>query len=253
MYRCHSNIVNLGWLSDQAKDRNFSMKTILITGSNKGIGFEIARQCAAQGHRVVLSGRDELRLAEAQKKLFDSGLKCATLKMDVSDLLSIESAARTFGKMFPVLDVLVNNAAIIVKNDDSLSGDSDESFTKTINTNGYGPLRVTRSFARYLKDGSQVINISSGGGSMTDPIGGWSPAYCVSKTMLNGITRHLAYELQQQNIRVNAVCPGWVKTDMGGQGASRTVDKGAGTPVWLINDGTQESGLFFRDKKQIPW
>jgi NAD(P)-dependent dehydrogenase (short-subunit alcohol dehydrogenase family) len=229
------------------------MKTVLITGSNKGIGFEIARQCAVQGHRVVLSGRDESRLAEAQKKLFDTGLKCATLKMDVSDLLSIESAARVFGKMFPVLDVLVNNAAIIVKNDDSLSSDSDESFVKTINTNATGPLRVTRSFLRYLKAGSQVVNISSGGGSMTDPIGGWSPAYCVSKTMVNGMTRHLAYELGEKEIRVNAVCPGWVKTDMGGQGASRTVDKGAETPVWLVNDGTKESGNFYRDKKMIPW
>lgn len=230
------------------------MKTVLITGSNKGIGFEIARQCAEQGHRVVLSGRDDLRLAEAQKKLFDSGLKCATLKMDVGDLLSIESAARIFGKMFPVLDVLVNNAAIIVKNDDAISTDSDEAFTRTINTNATGPLRVTRSFLRYMKGGSQVINISSGGGSMTDPIGGWSPAYCVSKTMLNGISRHLAYELRDKNIRVNAVCPGWVKTDMGGEGASRTVDKGAETPVWLVNDGAKEkTGLFFRDKSVIQW
>lgn len=230
------------------------MKTVLITGSNKGIGFEIARQCAEQGHRVVLSGRDESRLAEAQKKLFDSGLKCATLKMDVSDLLSIESAARVFGKMFPVLDVLVNNAAIIVKNDDAISSDSDEAFTRTINTNATGQLRVTRSFLRYMKAGSQVINISSGGGSMTDPIGGWSPAYCVSKTTLNGITRHLAYELASKEIRVNAVCPGWVKTDMGGEGATRTVDKGAETPVWLVNDGGKDkTGLFFRDKKEIPW
>jgi NAD(P)-dependent dehydrogenase (short-subunit alcohol dehydrogenase family) len=230
------------------------MKTILITGSNKGIGFEIARQCAVQGHRVVISGRDETRLAAAQKKLLDAGLQCATLQMDVSDLLSIEAAARLFGKMFPALDVLVNNAGIIVKNDHSLSTDADEAFTKTITTNGYGPLRTVRSLLRYMKSGSHVINISSGGGSMTDPVGGWSPAYCVSKTMLNGITRHLAYDLADKNIRVNAVCPGWVKTDMGGSGASRAVDKGAETPVWLANDGAGEkTGLFFRDKKEIPW
>lgn len=230
------------------------MKTILITGSNKGIGFEIARQCAAQGHRVIISGRDAQRLADAQQALQDSGLKCATLQMDVSNAESILNAARTFGTMFPALDVLVNNAAIIVRNDRSLGFDDDASFTTTINTNGYGPLRVTRAFLQYLKSGSQVINISSGGGSMTDPVGGWSPAYCVSKTMLNGITRHLAYELDEKNVRVNAVCPGWVKTDMGGQGASRTVDKGAETPVWLANDGAKgKTGTFFRDKKEIPW
>lgn len=230
------------------------MKTILITGANKGIGFEIARQCATQGHRVVIAGRDEARLAAAQKQLAAEGLKCATLMMDVSDLLSIESAARVFGKMFPALDVLVNNAAIIVKNDHSIATGTDESFSKTVTTNAYGPLRTVRAFLRYMKEGAHVINISSGGGSMTDPVGGWSPAYCVSKTMVNGITRQLAHELSNQRIRVNAACPGWVKTDMGGQGASRTVDKGGETPVWLANDGAgDKTGLFFRDKKQIPW
>lgn len=230
------------------------MKTILITGSNKGIGFEIARQCAAQGHRVILSGRDELKLAAAQKKLFDSGFKCATLTMDVSSAESIDSASRVFGKMFPVLDVLINNAAIIVPDDESLSRDEDAVLKETLTTNCYGPLRVTKSFMRYMQHASQIINISSGGGSMTDQIGGWSPAYCVSKTMLNAITRHLAFELSEKGICVNAVCPGWVKTDMGGQGANRTVDQGAETPVWLANDGAKnKTGLFFRDRKVIPW
>lgn len=230
------------------------MKTILITGSNKGIGFEIARQCAVQGHRVVLSGRDDQRLAAAQKKLFDAGLKCATLVMDVSSAESIDSASRVFGKMFPVLDVLVNNAAIIVRDDDSLSRDEDEVLQETLITNSYGPLRTSKSFMRYMQHGAQIINISSGGGSMTDQIGGWSPAYCISKTMLNAITRHLAFELSEKGICVNAVCPGWVKTDMGGAGANRIVDKGAETPVWLANDGAKDrTGLFFRDMKVIPW
>lgn len=230
------------------------MKTVLITGSNKGIGFEIARQCVVQGHRVIISGRDESRLNEAQKKLMNAGLNCAALKMDVSDADSIASAADLFGKMFPVLDVLVNNAGIIVRNDDSLSTREELVLEQTLNTNCHGPLRTVKSFLRFMKHGSQVINISSGGGSMTDPIGGWSPAYCVSKTLLNGMTRHLAFELSEKGIRVNAVCPGWVKTDMGGQGASRTVDKGAETPVWLVNDGAKDSsGTFFRDKSEIPW
>jgi NAD(P)-dependent dehydrogenase (short-subunit alcohol dehydrogenase family) len=89
---------------------------------------------------------------------------------------------------------------------------------------------------------------------MSDPVGGWSPAYCVSKTLLNSITRQLAYELESKNISVNAVCPGWVRTDMGGKNASRMVEKGAETPVWLATEAPQElTGKFFRDKKQIPW
>ena len=230
------------------------MKTILITGSNKGIGFEIARQCASHGHRVILSGRNESLLAAAQKNLFDEGLKAATLKMDVSDSESIRSASSAFAKMFPVLDVLVNNAAIIVKDDDVLSSDTDESFSSTLSTNAYGPLRVTRAFLQHMKNGSHIINISSGGGSMTDPIGGWSPAYCVSKTLVNAMTRHLAYELAAKGIRVNAVCPGWVRTDMGGKNAPRSTEQGAETPCWLINDGAgDQTGLFFRDKKEIRW
>ena len=89
---------------------------------------------------------------------------------------------------------------------------------------------------------------------MSDPVGGWSPAYCASKTLLNALTRHLAYELAERGIVVNAVCPGWVRTDMGGSGASRTVEKGAETPVWLAAEASQRlTGKFFRDKREIPW
>jgi NAD(P)-dependent dehydrogenase (short-subunit alcohol dehydrogenase family) len=89
---------------------------------------------------------------------------------------------------------------------------------------------------------------------MTDAVGGWAPAYCVSKTFLNSITRQFAYELQHENICVNAVCPGWVKTDMGGAGATRLVSEGAETPVWLADEAPENlTGLFFRDKKKIPW
>ena len=89
---------------------------------------------------------------------------------------------------------------------------------------------------------------------MTDAVGGWSPAYCVSKTLLNSITRQLAYELHQKNISVNAVCPGWVRTGLGGTGATRSLEHGAETPVWLATEAPQElTGKFFRDKKQIPW
>ncbi len=94
---------------------------------------------------------------------------------------------------------------------------------------------------------------SSGGGSMTDPIGGWSPAYCVSKSALNALTRHFAYELSSQKISVNAYCPGWVRTDMGGKSAPRSVEQGADTAVWLATADKIETGKFYRDRKIIPW
>ena len=231
-----------------------AMKTILITGANRGIGFEIARQCIAQGHRVILSGRDEHTLQQAMEKLQNKNRTADFLVMDVSNPKSVVNAAQTFSSQFGSPDVVVNNAGIIVKGDHALAEGDEKTFNETINTNAHGPLRVARAFVPLMKKGGHIINISSGGGSMTDPVGGWSPAYCTTKTLLNAITRHLAYELFPQGIRVNALCPGWVKTDMGGAGASRPVSKGAETPVWLINDGAGETtGIFFRDKKEIPW
>lgn len=230
------------------------MKTILITGANRGIGFESARQCIEQGHRVILSGRNPRTLQQAVEKLQNKTNRADFLVLDVSDPESVAHAARTFSSQFGSPDVVVNNAGIIVKGDHGLAAGDETTFNETINTNAHGPLRVIRAFVPLMKKGGHIINISSGGGSMTDPVGGWSPAYCTSKTLLNAITRHLAYELSGQGIRVNALCPGWVKTDMGGAGASRPVSKGAETPVWLINDGAGDAtGKFFRDKKEIPW
>ena len=232
----------------------FPASTILITGSNRGIGFEIARQCASRGFRVFISGRDESKLQEAREKLKVENLLVESLEMDVSDPESILTAARTFRKMDIPLDVLINNAAIGIKGDASLSVGTDDVFHRTLLTNSYGPLRVTRAFLPMISSPGRIIMISSGGGSMTDKPGGWWPAYCVSKTLLNGITRHLASELENKNIAVNAVCPGWVRTDMGGSGASRTVEKGAETPVWLAREAPQDlTGKFLRDKKVIPW
>ena len=228
-------------------------KTILITGSNRGIGFEIARQCAKKNFRVFISGRNERSLLQALNKLAGENLKAEMLLMDVSDSTSIENAGATFRKLDVKLDVLVNNAAIGIKGDTSILG-QEKIFTETLTTNSYGPLRVTKAFLQMLNSPGRIIMISSGGGSMTDEPGGWWPAYCVSKTLLNAITRQLAAELQVKQIAVNAVCPGWVRTDMGGSGANRSVEKGAETPVWLASEAPQKmTGLFLRDKKDIPW
>jgi NAD(P)-dependent dehydrogenase (short-subunit alcohol dehydrogenase family) len=229
-------------------------KTILVTGSNRGIGFEIARQCARKNFRVIISGRSETKLHQALKLLESENLKAEKLLMDVSDPGSITRAAADFSAMKISLDVLVNNAGIGMKGDNSIIYGKEDVFTETLNTNSYGPLRVTKAFLPFIKSPGRIIMISSGGGSMTDEPGGWWPAYCVSKTLLNALTRQLAHELTEKEISVNAVCPGWVRTEMGGAGANRSVEKGAETPVWLASEAPQKlTGLFLRDRKEIPW
>lgn len=229
-------------------------KTVLITGANKGIGFETARQLGQIGFHVFISGRDKSKVQNALNKLKGEGIYTDMLFMDVSSLESIQQAASEFSKFSVKLDVLINNAGILLSEDRNLLTNYPDVMEQTLQTNCYGPINVVREFLPYINSRGRIINMSSGGGSMADPIGGWSPAYCTSKSMLNAITRHLAYELADQNISVNSVCPGWVKTDMGGQGAMRPVEKGAETPVWLASDAPHElTGKFFRDKEQIPW
>ena len=228
-------------------------KTILITGANKGIGFETARQLGKQGHNMILTARDSDKLNSALKKLKKEEILVRGFVMDVSRQESINNAMNEFAKHNLKLDVLINNAGIGLKTDKSIL-DVEPVLAETLATNSFGPLRVTKAFLSLMNKPGRIIMISSGGGSITDPVGGWWPAYCVSKSFLNAITRHLAYELASLNITVNAVCPGWVRTDMGGPNASRSVEKGAETPVWLATEAdTKLTGMFFRDKTVIPW
>jgi NAD(P)-dependent dehydrogenase (short-subunit alcohol dehydrogenase family) len=141
----------------------------------------------------------------------------------------------------------------LLKEDHSLLKDSFNVFEKTIKTNAEAQLQVTKTFHSIIPEGGRIIMTSSGGGSMSDPVGGWSPAYCVSKSFLGAITRHLAYELSSRKIAVNAFDPGWVKTDMGGNSAPRSLEQGADTAVWLATSEITTTGKFFRDRKEISW
>lgn len=230
------------------------MQSILVTGANRGIGHEIARQLLTKGFHVILSGRNENKLSEALNQLNTGSGKVEMIVMDVDRFESVKEAARILLARNVTLDVIINNAGILLNEDRSLLEHDDEILKNTINTNCYGPIRVIHAFQAMLKSPGRIINLSSEGGSMSVPVGGWAPAYCVSKTMLNAITRQLAYELSARNIAVNAVCPGWVKTDMGGKHATRPVDKGAETVVWLATEARQElTGKFFKDKQEINW
>jgi NAD(P)-dependent dehydrogenase (short-subunit alcohol dehydrogenase family) len=230
------------------------MKTALVTGANKGIGYEVARQLAGRGFEVFIGARNRDAGKKAAAAITERGEKAIFLEIDVADEASVTAAAREFCKTADHLDVLVNNAGIIADGDDGILEIRDELIRKTLETNTLGALRVARAFMPLLRKSKapRVINVSSGGGQLTGGADGWSPGYCISKTALNGVTSQLAAALPK--FAVNSVCPGWVRTDMGGQGAARSVEEGADTIVWLATDAPQKlTGKFLRDRKEIAW
>jgi NAD(P)-dependent dehydrogenase (short-subunit alcohol dehydrogenase family) len=230
------------------------MKTALVTGANRGIGREVARQLAKKGFRVFVGARDRDAGRKAAEAIAQQGGEAIFLEIDVNDNKSVTGAAREFSKVVDHLDVLVNNAGIMMDGDDAILRISDDLVRKTLETNTLGALRLTRAFVPLLAKSKapRVINVSSGGGQLTGGADGWSPAYCISKTALNGVTSQLAAALPK--FAVNSVCPGWVRTDMGGENATRSVEEGADTIVWLATDAPQQlTGKFLRDRKEISW
>ncbi len=230
-----------------------NQKTALVTGANKGIGFEVVRQLARQSFRVFLGARNAKAGREAAEKLKSEG-DVVFLEIDVSSEKSIRAAAEEFARQSERLDVLVNNAGILLDEDKSALTITPEIFETTLRTNTLGPSLVAQAFAPLLKKSNapKIVNVSSSGGQLEDGADGWAPGYCVSKTALNGVTVQLAAALPK--CAVNSVCPGWVRTAMGGENATRSVGEGAATIVWLATDAPQDlTGKFVKDRKVIPW
>ena len=231
----------------------------LVTGANKGIGFEVVRDLARKGFHVFLGARNEKAGEAAAEKLRTEGVKedygeITVLKIDVSKPDSIRRAAEEFSRKSDRLDTLVNNAGILLDDDKDVLMVAPETFETTLRTNTLGALLLAQAFVPFLKksDAPRIVNVSSGGGQLADGADGWAPAYCISKTALNGVTVQLAAALPK--FAVNSVCPGWVRTDMGGSNATRSVAEGASGIVWLAADAPQnETGKFWRDRKVIPW
>ncbi|HEV3393861.1 MAG TPA: SDR family oxidoreductase [Chthoniobacterales bacterium] len=227
----------------------------LVTGANKGIGFEVARQLAREGFRVFLGARDEKAGEAAAEKLRSEAKFAVTaLKIDISKPDSIQRAAEEFGKQSDRLDALINNAGILLDDDKDVLTITPEIFETTLQTNALGALLVSQAFVPFLKnsDAPRIVNVSSGGGQLDGGADGWAPTYCISKTALNGVTSQLAAALPK--FAVNSVCPGWVRTDMGGSNATRSVAEGASGIVWLACEALQnQTGKFWRDRKVIPW
>lgn len=223
------------------------MKTVLITGAYRGLGYEVARQLSARGWRVIISARRRDQGAAAASKL----KKATFVELDVTNDSSVAAAA----KAVPQLDVLINNAAIIDEGDQDVLTVGVELMARTIATNALGALRVSQAMLPQLlkSPAGRIVNVSSGAGQLSD-MGTWSPAYSASKTALNAITCLLAAALKDKRIAVNSVCPGWCRTEMGGANAPRSVEEGAAGIAWLAADAPQEkTGLFWRDREVIPW
>jgi NAD(P)-dependent dehydrogenase (short-subunit alcohol dehydrogenase family) len=230
-----------------------NQKTAFVTGANKGIGFEVARQLARQNFRVFLGARNAKAGRDAAEKLRSEGA-VIFLEIDVSDEKSIRAAAEEFSRQSDRLDVLVNNAGILLDDDKGALTITPEIFETTLRTNTLGPWLVAQAFTPLLQKSSapRIVNVSSSGGQLEDGADGWAPGYCVSKTALNGVTVQLAAALPK--FAVNSVCPGWVRTDMGGENATRSVGEGAATIVWLATEAPHDlTGKFVKDRKVIPW
>src|SRR3954468_21718698 len=227
----------------------------LVTGANRGIGLEVCRQLAGLGLTVILTARDAAKAELAAKELAASGT-VEPLALDVADANSIEKAAAEVSNRYGHLDVLVNNAGINYDTwETAENADINGTVMDTITTNLLGPWRMCQAFLPLLRKSraARIVNVSSESGSLAQ-MGAGPPAYQVSKAALNAFTRTLAGELRGAHILVNAVCPGWVATDMGGANAPRAVDEGAAgilCAATLPDNGP--TGGFFRDGKPLPW
>jgi NAD(P)-dependent dehydrogenase (short-subunit alcohol dehydrogenase family) len=237
-----------------------SKRIALVTGANRGLGFETSRQLARLGLRVVMTARDEAKGREVAHTLANEGLEVLFHPLDVTSVKSVAALTRFAELEFEGIDVLVNNAGVMLDGKSPRPAPavlpSDlETFERTYAANLFGPVLLCQAMVPGMRKRGwgRVVNVSSGLGQLVDMRAGW-PAYRSSKTALNALTRVLAAELAGTCVLVNSVDPGWVRTDMGGAQADRSTLEGTDTIVWaatLPDDGP--SGGFFRDRQPIPW
>ena len=235
-------------------------KVALVTGANRGLGHALTVALANDDYKVFMVGRNKIEIDNASAKLQEAGLNVEGFEADVSKARHITALSSYVQSQFDHLDLLINNAGVIIE-----PGGLDSQVTCfTINPdlveeaysiNTVGALRLVQVFYDLLLKARQprIVNVSSGMGSLNEIKGGW-PAYRMSKAALNALTGILAAEFEGTRVKVNSVCPGWVKTDMGGPNAERTIDEGIAGILWaakLPPDGP--SGGFFRDGKPIAW
>lgn len=231
----------------------------LVTGANRGIGLEIVGQLARRGYIAVMGSRTLAKGQSAAEPLTLEGLIVPVVALDVTDEASVRAAVAEVMGLFGRIDVLVNNAGVLIDGPgqpiSNVRSVPVDVVGTTYDTNAIGPLRMIQAVLPMMREQGygRIVNLSSGAGQLAE-MGAEYPAYRMSKAALNALTRTAAAELGQGPILVNAMCPGWVRTDMGGPDAARSVAEGAETAVWLAtlpDDGP--TGGFFRDKAPIPW
>ena len=227
---------------------------VLISGANRGIGYETARQLLQRGCRVIITCRDSDSGQAATHRLRAAG-EAHFHSLDVANPTSVEAIRQFVSQEFGRLDVLVNNAAVYLDSSKTVLALPLETLQTTLETNLYGPLRLSQAFLPMMLEHNygRIVNVSSSMSQMQD-MSNYVAAYRLSKLALNGLTRILADAARGKNVLVNAIDPGWVRTEMGGRNAPRSIDQGAQGIVWAatLPDGGP-SGGFFRDGEPLPW
>ncbi|WP_121612617.1 SDR family NAD(P)-dependent oxidoreductase [Mesobacillus foraminis] len=231
------------------------LKVALVTGGNRGIGYELVKQLAMKNFKVILSSRNTETGHKAAQNLKESNLDVSHVVMDVDNQESIHQAAVEINKKYGRLDALINNAGVYLEESKKLVAMDHSILERTMTTNFFGAYHVIRSFIPLMeKQGyGRIINVSSEYGAMSEMSYSGEGAYKLSKLALNGLTRLIAAEIKG-DIKINAVDPGWVSSDMGGPSAPRTPRQAAESILWLASVGPEgPNGEFFRDGKQISW
>jgi len=230
----------------------------VVTGGNRGMGLPSCRALAEVGFHVLLASRELEAGKQAAQSLCEEGLSVEGVKLEMTSQADIDALASYLRDTHGRVDVLINNAGILIGGLGHPSGicDADvEVIRNSLEVNTIGPIMLTSALLPLMRQASsgRIVNISSGMGQLTG-MGGMHPGYRISKCALNAVTRIFAAELEDTNITVNAVCPGWVRTDMGGTNADRRLEQGIDTAIWLATSAdASDSGGYYRDRKLIDW
>lgn len=225
----------------------------LVTGGNRGIGLAACEGLATLGMHVVMGSRDMVKGESVAAALRQKGLNVEAIQLDVTNATSIEQTRQAIQQKHGRLDVLVNNAAILIDETSNILRLPIETMRETMEANFYGPLMMCQAFLPMMRQYGRVVNVSSQAGQLTT-MGNYAPSYSISKTALNALTVMFAAAIHGGDIKINAMCPGWVRTDMGGPNAHRSPEQGAETILWLATlpkDGP--TGGFYRDQKPLAW